>query len=238
MTDGPPPHWLGSTTVMRPPTEPITFDPAADRWQGEYDVVVCDARVAVDVPRIPGLPPAPDEIGPGSPNAYLGVLVDGVPNLFVLGDGTERFVRTCLKWMAEEGATRITSRAAVTADHAVRRDTRRRLRRPTREEVDLSDPYLRDDGVYSGPACMTSGESAFTVPVRLSGHLEPLDGHYHWYGTVDDPEAGAQLKKAKKGSVTLAIGDGPTVPAAVTERTGWGSYRVEGTGGPPFPLAG
>ncbi|GAA4402758.1 DUF4873 domain-containing protein [Tsukamurella soli] len=223
----------------------LAFDPGSDTWSWSGGtaaaVLVCGAEVAVGVPRISGQPAAPGTVGPGAADAYLGVLVDGVPNVFVVDPAdTARlgFVHTCLAWMAAEGATRITSRPAVTADRGVLAHTERRLRRPVREEVDLSDAYLRDDGVWAGPARLAAGATERTAPVRLAGHFEPLDGRYHWYGTIDDPAVGAEFKAFKRGTVTLAVDGCPAVSAAVTDRTGWGTYRVEGIGAPPFPMAG
>ncbi len=249
----------GATVVTPSAVGSLVFDPQTDTWMltqpggAQADgpaplragiVLVCSGSVAVSVPRQPGLPAAPDRVGPAvaADRAYLGVLVDGVPNLFVVDPCDPdriRFTRVCLGWMAAEGATRITSRTSVTADHGVRTDDpRRRLRKPVREEVDLSDPVLRDDGVWAGTARLASGDTVRTAPVRLSGHLEPLDGRYHWYGTIDDPHVGAEFKACRRGSVTLSVADGPAVSAAITDRTGWGTFRVEGVGVPPFPLAG
>src|SRR5699024_11074527 len=37
---------------------------------------------------------------------------------------------------------------------------------------------------YDGPATIDS-EQPVPVRVRLRGHLEPIDGRFHWYGRID-----------------------------------------------------
>ena len=39
------------------------------------------------------------------------------------------------------------------------------------------------------------------VRVRLTGHLDPLDGRYHWQGTVFDPLIGDMLKNSRVATV-------------------------------------
>lgn len=91
------------------------------------------------------------------------------------------------------------------------------------EEVD--GEFVED--VYDGPATV-NGQ---TVRVRLTGHLEPIDGRYHWQGTVFDAPA-----QTPRGAVTVAI-DGTTVEGRCTERTQQGGYQIAGAGAPPFRLA-
>ncbi len=91
------------------------------------------------------------------------------------------------------------------------------------EEVD--GEFVED--VYDGPATV-NGQ---TVRVRLTGHLEPIDGRYHWQGTVFDAPA-----QTPRGVVTVAI-DGTTVEGRCTERTQQGGYQIAGAGAPPFRLA-
>jgi hypothetical protein len=86
--------------------------------------------------------------------------------------------------------------------------------------------------IYDGPATIHDGDDERTVRVRLSGHLEPIDGRYHWQGTVfeslpDDPKLPQQ--------VILAVGKN-RAEARITERTPQGGYSVAGVGVPPFAL--
>ena len=168
------------------------------------------------------------------------MLVDGVPNLVLLSADPQhrksqlRTLEAWLKWVYAEAATRLMSRPPVTARWIAR--GRRAPSRPDRDAIDLSNDHLRDEGVYAGAAVLRSGEFEATSRVRLAGHLEPLDGRYHWYGTVDDPEIGAALKKMPRGSVTVSVGGGEGTPVTVTDKTVWGTYRLVGVGAPPFAM--
>jgi len=99
-------------------------------------------------------------------------------------------------------------------------------------------PDIEEDG-YSGPARLAvpgAGGDVLDVDVTLTGHLEPLDGQYHWYGRVQRQEA---LDLAKAGGTTeivLTIGDGHPAPARLAEHDAWGNLRITGTGRPPFAL--
>ena len=37
---------------------------------------------------------------------------------------------------------------------------------------------------YDGAATLTLAGACHPVRVRLAGHLDPIDGQYHWQGTV------------------------------------------------------
>jgi uncharacterized protein DUF4873 len=86
--------------------------------------------------------------------------------------------------------------------------------------------------LYDGQATVGIGDVERTVRVRLCGHLDPIDGRYHWQGTVFDtlPD-GTKLPRP----ATLSVGDN-TVDARITERPPQGGYSVAGVGSPPFPL--
>jgi len=86
--------------------------------------------------------------------------------------------------------------------------------------------------VYDGPATVNAGGVERTVRVRLSGHIDPIDGRYHWQGTVFDalPD---DLKLPQPA--TLSVGDN-NAEARITERPPQGGYSVAGVGSPPFPL--
>ncbi len=223
----------------------LRFRPDRDAWtlttaagDTDFDLVVLHgATVEIAVPAIDPRVAAPGTVGPAdAEGAYLGMLVDGVPNL-VLTDGSKAQLATLdvwLRWMYTEAATRILARPPVTARWILR--GRRTPSRPDRDAIDLSNDHIRDEGVYAGTAVLRSGDYEAVSPVRLAGHLEPLDGRYHWYGTVDDLDIGAALKKMPRGSVTVSVGGGDDVPAMVTDKTVWGTYRLVGVGTPPYPL--
>ncbi|OCB46788.1 hypothetical protein A5721_11450 [Mycobacterium vulneris] len=84
--------------------------------------------------------------------------------------------------------------------------------------------------VYDGFAILDNGDGDRRVHVRLTGHLDPIDGQYHWRGTIlDAPNTVAA------GPVRLSIG-ARTVDARITERTSQGTHTIAGIGAPPFEL--
>ena len=86
--------------------------------------------------------------------------------------------------------------------------------------------------VYDGPATVRIGEDEHTVRVRLAGHVDPIDGRYHWQGTVFDhlPDA---VKLPQQ--ITVTVGDNHA-QARIVERPPQGGYSVAGVGAPPFAL--
>ena len=66
--------------------------------------------------------------------------------------------------------------------------------------------------------------------MRLSGHLDPIDGRYHWQGTILDART-----ELKPGPLTMTIGE-QTAACRITERTQQGGYSVAGVGMPPYAL--
>lgn len=238
---------LAGTVVAPSEVTAARFHPDRDAWslttaagETDYDLlVVSGARLPITVPALDPRVSPPAAVGPDDADrAYLGMLIDGVPNLVLMGTAERALQLTTLqawlRWAYAEGATRMLSRPPVTARWIGK--GRRTPSRPDRDAIDLSNEHVRDEGVYAGVAILRSGEYEATSPVRLAGHLEPLDGKYHWYGTVDDLEIGAALKKMPRGSVTVSVGGGTDAPALVTDKTVWGTYRLVGVGAPPFPL--
>jgi hypothetical protein len=88
------------------------------------------------------------------------------------------------------------------------------------------DEIVAPEDMYDGPATIDGR----AVRVRLAGHLDPIDGQYHWRGTVFE-----SMDELPRTPVTIAIGD-RTATARVAERSQQGGYTVTGTGLPPFPL--
>ncbi|MGF7121479.1 DUF4873 domain-containing protein [Rhodococcus sp. BE178] len=111
-----------------------------------------------------------------------------------------------------------------------------RMRRPGVDDFDLSSAEDRDEEDYRGPAVLEGAGLRLAVEVHLTGHLDPLDGHYHWYGQVAGDDRIADLKRPDAGVPTLRIGDGPLVDAILAERDPWGHFRITGVGAPPFAL--
>lgn len=88
-------------------------------------------------------------------------------------------------------------------------------------------------GVYDGPAEMRVDDADHTVRVRLTGHLDPIDGRYHWRGMVFELAPERTLRMPLPVRVT--IGD-RTAEAQLTEVTPWGTHCVAGVGAPPYPM--
>lgn len=86
-----------------------------------------------------------------------------------------------------------------------------------------------DDRVYAGPASLVVGDERHPVRIRLTGYMNPFDGHYHWQGTVHD--APAQVTAGRPA--VLCVGDRDAT-ARLVERTAAGDLMISGTGRPPF----
>jgi hypothetical protein len=87
--------------------------------------------------------------------------------------------------------------------------------------------------LYDGQATIRAGEDVRVVRVRLAGHVDPIDGRYHWQGTVFD-ELPVDTKLPQR--VTVSV-DESHADARITERTPQGGYSVTGVGAPPFTLS-
>ncbi len=87
--------------------------------------------------------------------------------------------------------------------------------------------------VYDGPAGMRVDGVDHAVRVKLTGHLDPIDGKYHWRGMVFELTTETALRLPKPVAVTI---DGRTVDGQLTEVTPWGTHAVAGVGAPPYPL--
>ncbi len=160
--------------------------------------------------------------------AYLGVAVHGFPNYFlrqgpdspVTGDQF-RYIDACLDEMKRRGSTRIEVRRS-----AQQQFTQRARVTPPKRAFDFAHDETPD--IYDGPAKLAIDADEHTVRARLTGHLDPIDGKYHWQGTV----FGATGELPKR-PVTLTT-DTLTAQARITERTPWGSYSIAGVGTPPY----
>ena len=86
--------------------------------------------------------------------------------------------------------------------------------------------------LYDGPAVVRIGDDERTARVRLAGHVDPIDGRYHWQGTVfDELPSGTKLPQ----QITVTI-DELQAQARVVERPPQGGYSVAGVGAPPFAI--
>lgn len=170
---------------------------------------------------------------------YLGVAMHGLPNYFLITGpdtrGQRQYIDECLALMARCGSTRIEVRGStqrVFNDRGASRSTDwRRMRKHMLSAFDLTSATGVEDVVYDGPAVV--GDNEREVRVRLTGHLDPIDGRYHWQGMVF--EAIPDDARERQQPLHITIG-GRTAQARITERTPWDSYSVAGVGEPPFAL--
>jgi Domain of unknown function (DUF4873) len=86
--------------------------------------------------------------------------------------------------------------------------------------------------LYDGPASVRIGDEERAVRVRLAGHVDPIDGRYHWQGTVFD----ALPNHVRLPQQVILSVDDTQAEARITERTPQGGYSVAGAGVPPFAV--
>ena len=209
------------------------FDEATHTWT----LPTCRARVVVTNQTRSGR----EGLAP-----YLGVAVHGVPNYFMvtgadaIADARLDYIAECIRLMRSTGSTRIevlfsTQRmfALRGADKADRVDASywRRMAKAAPTSFDLSSDIGVVDEIYDGAATIRIDDDQRQVRVRLSGRLDPIDGRYHWQGTVFD----ALSDEVLTGPVTVTIGD-RSAECRITERTPQGRYSVAGVGTPPYAL--
>jgi hypothetical protein len=85
---------------------------------------------------------------------------------------------------------------------------------------------------YVGPARVVAGDTDTSVRVQLRGHVEPIDGLFHWYGRIAaDPQVGE--RHSSGDTVTLVTPHGQA-RGRLSDLDPWGRFRIAGTGRPPF----
>lgn len=213
-----------------------SFDEQSHTWTvGERTARVL---ISIDGTLPASAPPSARALEP-----YLGVAVHGVPNYFLLtGPDTaaqKSYIAKCLHHLGRTDGSRIEVREATQRMFGDRR--RRRGHRSGRywrtvgakipSAFEVLSPTEEDDDVYDGPATVTIDGHDHASRVRLAGRLEPIDGRYHWRGTVFADLPGVRLPH----EVDVTVG-GRRAHARLTERTPQAGYSVAGTGTPPFAL--
>ncbi|BBX68506.1 DUF4873 domain-containing protein [Mycolicibacterium psychrotolerans] len=191
-----------------------------------------------------GTLPASAPPSAGTLEPYLGVAVHGVPNYFLLtGPDTaaqKSYIAKCLQHLSRTDGSRIEVRAGT------QRMFNDRRRRPGHRSgrywravgakipsaFDVQSAIEDDAEIYDGPATVTVDGRDHAARVRLTGRMEPIDGRYHWRGTVFADLPAVLLPH----EVHVAVGD-RAARARLTERTPQAGYSVAGTGSPPFALA-
>lgn len=160
--------------------------------------------------------------------AYLGLAVHGLPNLFLL-DGPYaaadplRQIVDCLRLMRAVGGSRIEVRRSA------QRAFMERGAQGHARAFEVTGTAAVKAELYDGPAVLTAGGTPYDVRARLTGHLDPIDGKYHWQGTVFGTPA-----ELPAGAVALSV-ENRRAPGRIIEKTPWG-HCVVGVGAPPFPL--
>jgi hypothetical protein len=165
---------------------------------------------------------------------YLGVALHGFPNYFTVSGpdfgAATRYVVECLQLMGRHSRIEVRRSAQRVFNERVH------LRQPSRHldasAFDLSSFGGADEEMYEGPATLTTADTCAQVRVLLAGHIEPIDGQYHWQGTVFD-HLPMELVRAR--TMTLTVGE-HSAPARITEETPQGTHSIAGVGAPPFPL--
>lgn len=226
---------ISDVTISDDDLSTAAFDESAHNWT----LPTCRAQVLVT-----------DQIrcGPEGLAPYLGVAVHGVPNYFTItGTGPVAaarlaYVAECLELMRRTGSTRIEVLFSAQRMCALRgpgeadRADASFWRRMTREALtafDLTSHQSAADEVYDGTAVVSIGDDDRRVRVRLTGRLDPIDGRYHWQGTIFEAALGEVLKQPR--TVSMRIGE-RSADCRITERTSQGGYSVAGVGAPPYAL--
>jgi hypothetical protein len=187
-------------------------------------------------------------VGADDPVPYLGVAVHGVPNYFTVtgaqpaDDARLRYIAEVVKLMTRRGKTRIEVRRSTQRMFHDRSRAKpdnpnvsywRRMRDLAPSAYDMSSHVGIEDEIYDGKASIRIGGDEHSARVRLSGHLDPIDGRYHWQGTVFEVDLGEVLKRSQ--AVTVTVGS-RSAEGRITERSPQGSYSVVGVGVPPFAV--
>lgn len=173
---------------------------------------------------------------------YFGVAVHGFPNYFFItgpdAGAQARYIVECVRLMKHTGRTRIEVRRSsqqLFNDRACLSPARPH---PVTTAFDLSSGGGEDRETYDGAATLTIAGTDHPVRVRLTGRLDPIDGHYHWQGTIfaspSQPLPDQALQQAR--TVTLRVGT-RGAPARIVEKTPWGTHSVAGVGAPPYSFS-
>jgi cation diffusion facilitator CzcD-associated flavoprotein CzcO len=170
---------------------------------------------------------------------YLGIAVHGFPNYFFMTGpdiGVQtRYIAQCMELLSSSDRSRIeVLRSSQRVFNERAHLGPARVHRAAKA-FDLTTGTAGDDQTYDGDATLAIGGAMHPVRVRLRGHLDPIDGRYHWQGTVFSSIPDETLKQTR--ATTLTVGD-RSVPARIVEQTPWGTHSIAGVGAPPYELTG
>ncbi|MFL6106786.1 MAG: DUF4873 domain-containing protein [Marmoricola sp.] len=86
---------------------------------------------------------------------------------------------------------------------------------------------------YVGPAqLIAEDQTTLAVQVQLRGHVEPIDGRFHWYGRIAADDTVTARHRSGSG-VALRTPHG-TAAGRISDVDPWGRFRITGLGAPPF----
>jgi uncharacterized protein DUF4873 len=92
-----------------------------------------------------------------------------------------------------------------------------------------------DHDGYRGPVTLHAPGHDIVADADLRGALEPITGHYQWYGRLAATPAITTLATHHSRNITLTT-PYATVTTTLSDPDPWNRYRISGTGHPPFPL--
>ncbi|MBY0440748.1 MAG: DUF4873 domain-containing protein [Mycobacteriaceae bacterium] len=171
---------------------------------------------------------------------YRGIAVHGFPNYFFTTgpDSCDlavqiRDIIECLQLMRRHASTRIQVRHSSQQVYNERAYHTQAPALKLESAFDLVSPASMPDEIYDGPATLTVADHHHPVRVRLSGHIDPIDGQYHWQGTIFDSLTDETVKQSRAVQLTI---DQHSAAARIAEQTPWGTRSVTGVGVPPFRL--
>lgn len=166
---------------------------------------------------------------------YFGVACHGFPNYFFVtgpdAGAQARYIASCVGLMRRTGSTRIEVRRSSQQVFNERANVRPAQAHRVSSAFDLSSAAPEDDDTYDGAATLALAGAEHPVRVRLTGHLNPIDGQYHWQGTIFCSLPDEAFKRARTATLTVGA---RTVPARIVEQTPWGTHTVTGVGAPPY----
>jgi cation diffusion facilitator CzcD-associated flavoprotein CzcO len=163
---------------------------------------------------------------------YFGVALHGFPNYFTSSGpdfgAAVRYVVECLQLIGRHTRIEVRRSSQQVFNERVHLDaTSSALVAPA---FDLSSSGTHDDS-YDGPATLTLADTSQHVQVRLAGHINPIDGQYHWQGTILDKMAADLMTTSR--TVSLSVG-ALSASARIVEKTPQGTHSIAGVGTPPF----
>ncbi|MFW0786278.1 DUF4873 domain-containing protein [Gordonia sp. CPCC 206044] len=178
--------------------------------------------------------------GAAPPDSHLGLTSADEPGVFYLDDPLAVGYLVALAEHHEvSGASTVTVRRPIQIEWARRgsqRLRRRRLRRFDPVDYDWGGPESLDDDVFDGTVRLDSDDGdEVTARVRLVGRVDPLDGRYHWGGTVFGADV-RSWKESRVGRVTVSAHGREPVDARLSEITPSGDVHIVGVGQPPYEL--